>query len=116
MNKQRAFTATDYEGVEVVCSDEIWRSKVLVRHGHMVRHLEDARLAIAECDIVLQDRVHENRKLHVRRLADGRYVQVVVAYGYDQSELLVGDVVTAFLRTVLRRGDPILYLRTGSVP
>jgi hypothetical protein len=104
------FSVEDYEGAVVECSVGAWQSKIVRDHPELEGQEREVESAVADPEIVLQDRDYPDRKHHIRRTADGLYLKVVTGYAYVDG-VSEGTVVTAFLQGRLRRGDTILYVR-----
>lgn len=110
-----AINVEDHEGVPVGCGSERWREKIERNHPELIGREGDVALAIADPDFVLQDRDYPERRHFVRRVADSLFLDAVVEYRYSHDGLR-GSLVTAFLRSRLRRGDPVLYVRRRRDP
>ena len=109
------FLVRDYEGVGVVCTIERWVTKVLQQHPELVDRRQGMVDAIERPQIVLRDRDHSSRKHHMIRTATGQWLKVVVDYEPDPlTGEQRGTVVTAFLHHRMRRGDSVLYTRSGN--
>ena len=105
-----AFRVRDYEGVEVICVREHWTSKIEGDHPELRDREGEAAAAIERPSLVLRDRDYHDRKHHIARARDGRYLKVVVAYRSDPAGgEPMGNVVTAFPMRRLRSGDVMLY-------
>ena len=105
-----SFRVRDYEGVEVICVREHWASKIEGDHPELRDREREAAAVIERPSLVLRDRDYPDRKHHIARTRDGRYLKVVVAYRSDPAGgEPVGNVVTAFPMRRFRSGDAILY-------
>lgn len=105
-----ALDVMDYEGTPVTCTTARWTRKIDANHPELSGKQSSVGEAIASPEIVLQDRDYPDRRHLIRRTSDTLYILVVVEYRYTQGSL-AGSMVTAFLCSRLRRGDPVLYVK-----
>lgn len=95
-----------------MCDAHRWAWKIEANHPELVDRQPDVAHAIAEPEIVLQDRDYGDRRHHIRRDPNGLYIVAVVEYRYASGQAQ-GLVITAFLRSRLRVGDEVLFVRSG---
>jgi len=110
-NDEILIDVPDYQGIRVTCLRERWTEKIEANHPELAGRADDVAEAIRAPEMVSQDRDYGNRKHHIRLQPDNLYLDVVIEYRYTaQTSGPVGRVVTAFLRSDLRRDDEPLYV------
>ena len=100
----------DYEGTHVTCDASRWTSKIDVNHPELSGKQAEVSEAIANPEIVLQDRDYPNRRHLIRRNAESLYIAAVIEYRYSRGTI-TGRLVTAFVRSRLRPDDQVLYVK-----
>jgi len=92
-----------------VCEPHRWAQKIDANHPELSGKQAEVAEAIANPEIVLQDRDYPDRRHFIRRNADALYTVAVIEYRYSRG-LLMGHLVTAFVRYRLRSDDHVLYV------
>lgn len=100
----------DFEGIPVGCTAERWDEKVTRNHPELIGHENEVAMAIRDPALVFQDRDYAVRRHFIRGFGESLFLDVVVEY-QRLPDGLRGRLVTAFLRTRLRLGDPLIYIR-----
>ena len=111
------FDAVDRWGVPLVCSHEVWDGHILLEHDYMEGQQDAVTAAVSDPYHVYRPRGRRNRRLYyrpfvLRRSYMQHYLLVVADYPTGRREF--GRIVTAYHRQTIKRGDVLVWSRSGA--